>query len=65
MTPQKSAPVQEQPSRKAWIRKSPAEIMIEQITKQEGRVQQMREELAHEERELEKLQAARKVLESQ
>lgn len=64
MTPQKSAPVTEPSSRKPWIKRTPVEIFLEQITKQEERVAEMREALAHEERELEKLQEARKVLEA-
>jgi hypothetical protein len=65
MTP-KSAPSPEPSTgRKPWIRKTPVEVVLEQIGKQEERVAAMREELAHEERELAKLQQARKVLEAQ
>lgn len=64
MTPQKSVPVTEPSGRKPWIKRMPVEIFLEQITKQEERVAEMREVLAHEERELEKLQEARKVLEA-
>jgi hypothetical protein len=53
------------PGRKAWIKKTPVEVVLEQIGKQEEKVAGMREELAHEERELEKLDRARKVLEAQ
>ena len=49
----------------AWIKKTPVEVVLEQIGKQEQKVAEMREELAHEERELAKLQQARKVLEAQ
>ena len=52
-------------SRKPWIKKTPVEVVLEQLDKQEQRVAGMREELAHEERELAKLQQARKVLEAQ
>jgi hypothetical protein len=66
MTAQKAAPTAEQNSgRKAWVKKTPVEIVLEQIGKQEEKVVEMREELAHEERELAKLQQARKVLEAQ
>ena len=66
MTAQKAAPAAEQNSgRKAWIKKTPVEIVLEQIGKQEDKVAGMREDLAHEERELAKLQQARKVLEAQ
>jgi len=65
MTPQKPAPSQEPSGRKPWIKKTPVEVVLEQIGKQEEKVVEMREELAHEERELAKLQQARKVLEAQ
>lgn len=64
MTPQKSLPPPEPASgRKPWIKRTPVEIFLEQISKQEQRVAELREVLAHEERELEKLQEARTVLE--
>lgn len=50
--------------RKAWIKKTPVEIVLEQIGKQEEKVAEMRQDLAREERELNKLQQARKVLEA-
>ena len=50
--------------RKPWIKKTPVEVVLEQIGKQEEKVVEMRKELAQEERELAKLQQARKVLES-
>jgi hypothetical protein len=66
MTPQKAAPAAPEPTgRKAWIKKTPVEVVLEQLDKQEQRVAGMREELAHEERELAKLTQARKVLEAQ
>jgi hypothetical protein len=66
MTAQKAAAVQEQSTgRRPWIKKTPVEVVLEQITKQEEKVGEMREELAQEERELGKLQQARKVLEAQ
>lgn len=63
MTPQKPAAAPESSGRKPWIKKTPVEIFLEQIAKQEQRVAELREALAHEERELEKLQEARTVLE--
>jgi hypothetical protein len=51
--------------RKPWIKKTPVEIVLEQIGKQEEKVAEMRKELAREERELGKLQQAKKVLEAQ
>jgi hypothetical protein len=52
-------------SRKPWVKKTPVEIVLEQIGKQEEKVAGMRKELAREERELTKLQQAKKVLEAQ
>jgi hypothetical protein len=63
MTTQKIAP-SVNTGRKAWIKKTPVEVVLEQLNKQEERVAGMREELANEERELAKLQQARKVLEA-
>ena len=51
--------------RKPWIKKTPVEVVLEQIGKQEQRAAELQEALAHEERELAKLQQARKVLEAQ
>jgi hypothetical protein len=66
MTPQKAAPAAEQSTgRKSWVKKTPVEVVLEQIGKQGEKVTELREELAHEERELEKLEKARKVLEAQ
>jgi len=66
MNAQKAAPIGAQSTgRKAWVKKTPVEVVLEQIGKQEEKVAGMREELAHEERELAKLQQARKVLEAQ
>lgn len=64
MTPQKLAP-EPASGRKPWIKKTTVEVVLEQIGKQESRVAELREALAHEERELAKLQQARKVLEAQ
>lgn len=73
MTTQKASPTEapggtpEAPAttRKAWIPKTPVEVVLEQIAKAEKRVTTMRTELAREEKELGKLQAAKKVLEAQ
>jgi hypothetical protein len=50
--------------RKPWVKKTPVEVVLEQIAKQEERVAGMREELKREDRELQKLQQAKKVLEA-
>jgi hypothetical protein len=73
MTAQKTASATAQPaapastttsSRKAWIKKTPVEVVLEQIGKQEEKVAGMRKELTREERELAKLQQARTILEA-
>jgi hypothetical protein len=71
MTTQKSVPAKAAASaaattgRRAWVKKTPVEIVLEQIGKQEEMVAGMRTELAKEERELAKLQKAKQVLEAQ
>lgn len=65
MNPQKPAPTAPTKRRKPWIKKTPVDVVLEQIGKQEEKVADMRKELAREERELTKLQQARKVLEAQ
>ena len=52
-------------SRKPWVKRTPVEVVLEQIGKQEEKVAGMRKELAREERELSKLQQAKKVLEAE
>jgi hypothetical protein len=51
-------------TRKAWVKKTPVDVVLEQIATQEDRVNDLREELKKEERELQKLQQAKKVLEA-
>jgi len=64
MNATKSTPAA-QTGRKAWVKKTPVEVVLEQIDKQEEKVAGMRAELAKEERELAKLQQAKKVLEAE
>ena len=64
MTAQKTASAEAINTRKGWVKKTPVEIVLEQIGKQEEKVAEMRKDLALEERELGKLQQARKVLEA-
>jgi hypothetical protein len=69
MNPPKTAPAPSTAgttgsSRKAWIKKTPVDVVLDQIKKQEERVNGMRAELQREEKELSKLQQARKVLEA-
>jgi hypothetical protein len=59
-----SIQAQAKTGRKAWVKKTPVEVVLEQIGKQEEKVNDMREELKKEERELQKLQQAKKVLEA-
>ncbi len=61
---QAGAPAQTTAGRKAWIKKTPVEVVLEQIGKQEDKVAAMRAELTREERELGKLQKAKSVLEA-
>lgn len=65
MSPKPATAPEPSTGRKPWVKKTPVEVVLEQLDKQEQRVAGMREELAHEERELAKLQQARKVLEAQ
>jgi len=59
-----SGAASDKPGRKAWVKKTPVEVVLEQIAKQETKVNEMREDLKKEERELQKLQQAKKVLEA-
>lgn len=62
--PSGSASAASATGRRPWIKKSPVEVFLDQIRKQEERVAEMKAELQKEERELAKLQQARKVLEA-
>jgi len=48
--------------RKAWIKKTPVEIILEQVTKQEEKVAALKKELAKEEGELQKMRKATELL---
>lgn len=52
------------PQRKAWVPKTPVEVVLEQIARQEKKVGDLREELKKEESTLTRLQQAKKVLEA-
>lgn len=58
------APSSASGGRKAWVKKTPSEVVLGEFRKQEQRVAEMRKELEREERELQKLQQARKALEA-
>ena len=51
-------------TRKAWKPKSPIDVVIGQIEKQENKVAELQQELDHEKVSLNKLLQAKKVLES-
>jgi len=51
-------------ARKAWTPRSPVEVMLEQIAKQEKKVAELEKELEHEKATVTKLLQAKKVLES-
>lgn len=51
-------------SSRRWVPKTPAQVVLEQITKQEKRVQGLKEELKKEEAELKKLQQAKAIFET-
>ena len=53
-----------QAGRKPWKKKTPVEIMLDQIEKIRESVTQKEEELKQAKRQLQKLEEARKVLES-
>lgn len=48
--------------RKPWIKKTPVEIILEQVKKQEEKVGEMKKELAKEEGELQKMRKATELL---
>jgi len=52
-------------TRKPWIKKTPVDVVLDQIGKQEKKVSEMRAAIAHEERELAKLNKAKAVLEAE
>jgi hypothetical protein len=50
--------------RKPWIKRTPVEIILEQVAKQEEKVAALRKELTKEEGELKKMQDATKLLQA-
>ncbi len=60
---QPQAPAQADASkRKPWIKKTPVEIILEQVKKQEEKVAELKKELAKEEAELQKMRKATELL---
>ena len=62
--PKSAAGSAESGGRKPWIKKTPVEVVLEQINKQEQKVQQMEADLTREKREFQKLLKAKEVLEA-
>jgi hypothetical protein len=62
--PKPSARSTDSGGRKPWIKKTPVGVVLEQIGKQEQKVQQMEVDLTREKRELQKLLKAKEVLEA-
>lgn len=63
-TEQSAKPPASGPARKAWTPRSPVEVMLDQIKKQETKVAELQKELDAEKSTLTKLLQAKKVLES-
>lgn len=61
---QKTSPAATEGGRKPWTPRSPVEVVLEQIGKQERRVSELQTELDAEKSMLSKLLQAKKVLES-
>ena len=55
---------EEQSGRKPWKKKSPVEVMLAQIDRLRGDVEKKEEELKQAKRQMQKLEEARRVLES-
>jgi hypothetical protein len=63
-TAPKGAATTSEKTRKAWTPKSPVEVVLEQIGKQERKVAELQQELDDEKTTLNKLLQAKKVLEA-
>jgi hypothetical protein len=50
--------------RKPWVKKSPVEIFLQQVAKQQEKVDDLKKELAKEEGDLKKMQDAAKLLQA-
>lgn len=61
---QTTAPLSSASTRKAWKKKTPAEVVLDQINKVRDDVTLKENELKEAKRQLQKLEEARKVLES-
>ena len=63
-TPSPPASGQDASTRKPWIPKSPVEVILDQIRKQEKRVAELEQQLSAEKILLNKLAQAKKILEA-
>jgi len=63
-SPKSSASAAQTTGRKPWVPKSPVEVILDQIAKQEKRVSQLQQDLDTEKSTLNKLLQAKKVLEA-
>jgi hypothetical protein len=59
-----SATTTSQPTRKPWKKKTPVDVVLDQISRLRDDVTAKEEELKHAKRQLQKLEEARKVLEA-
>jgi hypothetical protein len=59
-----SAATTSQPTRKPWKKKSPVDVVLDQMNRLRDDVTAKEEELKHAKRQLQKLEEARKVLEA-
>jgi hypothetical protein len=62
--PKSAARSTESGGRRPCVKKTPVEVVLEQINKQEQKVQQMEADLTREKREFQKLLKAKEVLEA-
>ena len=62
--PKPPASGQDSSTRKPWIPKSPVEVILDQIRKQEKKVAELEEQLGAEKNTLTKLAQAKKILEA-
>lgn len=63
MTPKQDSPESAASTPRRWVPKTPAQVVLEQIAKQERKVNDLKAELKKEEQELQKLQQAKKIFE--
>ena len=62
--PQGPGTPSQSPARKLWVKKSPVDVVLEQCERQRKKVSDLKTSLTIEERELQKLEEATKILRS-